>query len=354
MARPSTLDLATVKEAIHTLQQRGEKPTWHRIRKFTGTGSRERILELMVMAGLDPDMEQGAESDPLLRRMAHLLKPVVLELNQEMEEERRALLSQTQERIEVEKEKISALQEKLETKTKALAAEEIRRRELEQLAEARREAIAELELAQAVEAEKTVQLGTRLTTSTAALTEAKRQQATLDTRLEHLRQAASERLAEVQAQHQTALDNKHKSLQQLIEEKGQLKSQLTGTLAEVQKLNEVLGRMSQDLTKARHQTQAATERNATQARHQVQLRDELDNLKKALAALHLEFAEAARASLLEQHRTLEEAISALQVQLEKVEQQNAEYEKRQAEDKQSCSEESAITVKTDKTNKAGK
>ena len=83
MARPSVIAIQDIEDAVDTLNGLGKPINPYQVRTLLGKGSEAKIA--YFLKGLDIDIEYQDE-DPVTKRLVSLIRPVVLELNDQYDE----------------------------------------------------------------------------------------------------------------------------------------------------------------------------------------------------------------------------------------------------------------------------
>jgi len=83
MARPSVIAIKDIEDAVDTLNGLGKPINPYQVRTLLGKGSEAKIA--YFLKGLDIDIEYQDE-DPVTKRLVSLIRPVVLELNDQYDE----------------------------------------------------------------------------------------------------------------------------------------------------------------------------------------------------------------------------------------------------------------------------
>lgn len=104
MARPSVIDIDDVSSAVSTLRQDGKPINPYQIKKIIGQGSEAKIAWYLQALDIDSEIQ---DEDPLTKRIAALVRPLALELNEqkvsqvrEIEERHQSTLKDKENEIE--------------------------------------------------------------------------------------------------------------------------------------------------------------------------------------------------------------------------------------------------------------
>jgi len=106
MARPSVIAIQDIEDAVDTLNGLGKPINPYQVRTLIGKGSEAKIA--YFLKGLDIDIEYQDE-DPVTKRLVSLIRPVVLELNDQYDELVAKEKKDLEERLEKEKQRSEAL-----------------------------------------------------------------------------------------------------------------------------------------------------------------------------------------------------------------------------------------------------
>ena len=116
MARPSVIAIQDIEDAVDTLNGLGKPINPYQVRTLLGKGSEAKIA--YFLKGLDIDIDYQDE-DPVTKRLVSLIRPVVLELNDQYDELVEKEKKSLQEALEKENQQSKALKkESLETQKK--------------------------------------------------------------------------------------------------------------------------------------------------------------------------------------------------------------------------------------------
>lgn len=120
MARPPAIGYQDVEEAVRILRDKGKPINPYQVRSVLGKGSEAKILYYLKGMGLDVEYQ---DDDPLTKRMVNLIRPVVVELNEQYEEQIRKEKSELTENLSQEREKSKAYRAQLDEALKKLEDE---------------------------------------------------------------------------------------------------------------------------------------------------------------------------------------------------------------------------------------
>jgi len=107
MARPSVIAVQDIEDAVDTLNGLGKPINPYQVRTLLGKGSEAKIA--YFLKGLDIDIDYQDE-DPVTKRLVSLIRPVVLELNDQYDELVAKEKKSLQESLEKEKQRSVALE----------------------------------------------------------------------------------------------------------------------------------------------------------------------------------------------------------------------------------------------------
>ena len=107
MARPSVIAIQDIEDAVDTLNGLGKPINPYQVRTLLGKGSEAKIA--YFLKGLDIDIDYQDE-DPVTKRLVSLIRPVVLELNDQYDELVAKEKKSLQEALEKEKQRSDALE----------------------------------------------------------------------------------------------------------------------------------------------------------------------------------------------------------------------------------------------------
>ena len=114
MARPSVIDYKDVEKAVTELKLHGKPINPYQVRKILGEGSEAKIA--YYLKGMNLEIEYQ-EDDPLAKKLALLLRPGVIELQEEMQELIETKTSELSSSLEEERSKAEKLQNELRQST---------------------------------------------------------------------------------------------------------------------------------------------------------------------------------------------------------------------------------------------
>jgi len=106
MARPSVIAIQDIEDAVDTLNGLGKPINPYQVRTLLGKGSEAKIA--YFLKGLDIDIDYQDE-DPVTKRLVSLIRPVVLELNDQYDELVAKEKKSLQEALEKEKQRSETL-----------------------------------------------------------------------------------------------------------------------------------------------------------------------------------------------------------------------------------------------------
>jgi chromosome segregation ATPase len=106
MARPSVIAIQDIEDAVDTLNGLGKPINPYQVRTLLGKGSEAKIA--YFLKGLDIDIDYQDE-DPVTKRLVSLIRPVVLELNDQYDELVTKEKKTLEERLEKAKQQSEAL-----------------------------------------------------------------------------------------------------------------------------------------------------------------------------------------------------------------------------------------------------
>jgi len=98
MARPSVISFEDVKQAVAALKNSGKRITPYQIRLHLGRGSEAKIT--YFLKGMDDTNTDFSADDPLTNRLHALIRPLVLEINEQVEEQLRMEKAHLQQTLE--------------------------------------------------------------------------------------------------------------------------------------------------------------------------------------------------------------------------------------------------------------
>jgi chromosome segregation ATPase len=126
MGRPSLIGFRDVEEAVEILRAKGKPVNPYQVRAILGKGSEAKITYYLKGMGLEIEYQ---DEDPITKRLSNLLRPVVIELNEQYDDQIRRekadlqeCISRLTEKSRQDEEKIRTLEDELD-RVNAWAAE---------------------------------------------------------------------------------------------------------------------------------------------------------------------------------------------------------------------------------------
>ncbi|PVZ64486.1 hypothetical protein [Pelagibaculum spongiae] len=110
MGRPSVISYEDVAEAVRILQGKGKPINPYQVRSILGKGSESKILYYLKGMGLQVEYQ---DDDPLTKRIVNIIRPAMVELNEQYEQQIQREKADLVEQLTLEREKNKSLQSEL-------------------------------------------------------------------------------------------------------------------------------------------------------------------------------------------------------------------------------------------------
>jgi chromosome segregation ATPase len=209
MARPPLISFDDVQQAVEALGSSGKSITPYQVRQYLGRGSEAKIAYFLKGMELDVDF---SDSDPLTRRIHALIRPLVLEINDQVEEQIRHEKAQLQQSLEQQSNTVRVQRDEIEQLQQQLASAEKARQQNAEIIEDQHQQISVLQ--QQLEAMRhELELGAARATAANATIE--RQQTEIE-RISSQHEHHMKRLVQEHQQEQARFSSSFEQLNQLV------------------------------------------------------------------------------------------------------------------------------------------
>ena len=246
MARPPVIGYEDVEEAVRMLQDKGKPINPYQVRSVLGKGSEAKILYYLKGMGLDIEYQ---DEDPLTKRIVNLVRPVVVELNEQYEEQIRKEKAGLIEELSSERERVKSYRDQLADMSAKLKDETSRAdsslKKIEQLQtelNAERKALAE-------QKQRTLSLEEKLDSTNTSLKDTK-------LHLESTKAEHKELVVLLKDEHARTLQGYKEALEQSNRSADRMKAQLEETTTVVSKQGLELTALKERLAEASQREQS--------------------------------------------------------------------------------------------------
>lgn len=246
MARPPVIGYEDVEEVVRILQDKGKPINPYQVRSILGKGSEAKILYYLKAMGLDIEYQ---DEDPLTKRIVNLVRPVIVELNEQYEEQIRKEKSGLIEELSSERERVKSYRNELADMSAKLKDETSRAesslKKIEQLEtefNAERRTLAE-------QKQRTSSLEEKLTSANTSLKDAKQH-------LEFTKAEHKELVVLLKDEHARTLQGYKEALEQSNRSSDRMKSQLEDATTIVAKQGLELTALKERLAEASQKEQS--------------------------------------------------------------------------------------------------
>ena len=288
MARPSVIAIKDIEDAVDTLNGLGKPINPYQVRTLMGKGSEAKIAYFLKGLGIDIEYQ---DEDPVTKRLVSLIRPVVLELNDQYDElvakEKKGL----QERLDKEKQQSDDLKKERNEAQKSHKQASLRITELEKFLLEANQALADKSAKLSKVEQSNENLKQALVVAENALIEGRRHQEQLQVEHTTLVHALKNEHAETLKGYKKALEQSNTSIQQTRDQLADAENKNKALAGTIDELKEQLNKSRQEnvgiiskVTESNKQLTDLKNQNKRQAAELEKRQKIIDGGKQELAA----------------------------------------------------------------------